>query len=236
MRGIRARVRARGAVVLLAAIVAVGLAGCAPEHGAGGDESASAAPPPTGTVGAAHLDDGYLVAGSGSTTLDTYIDPMCPICGAFESTNGRTISEAAAAGTLTVRVHPMNFLDRSSQGSAYSTRADAALTCVAARQPNKMLDYLSALYADQPEEGSKGLTDAKLVGLAHGVGADIDTCVKNGTYRSWVQSVNDKALAGPVAGTPHNRVEGTPTVLVNGDMFNGSVTDAAAFTAFLAAH
>jgi protein-disulfide isomerase len=227
--------------VLLAAIVAIGLAGCAPggsgDGGSGsGSASASSAPQPTGTVGAAHLDDGYLVAGSGTRTLDTYIDPMCPICGAFESTNGRTISDAAAAGTLTVRVHPMNFLDRSSQGTAYSTRADAALTCVAARQPNKVLDYLSALYADQPEEGSKGLTDAKLVALAQGVGADIGTCVKNGTYRSWVQSVNDKALAGPVAGTPHNRIEGTPTVIMGGDLYAGSVTDAAAFKAFLAAH
>lgn len=232
-------VRLRGFAILLAAVVAVGLAGCAPEHASGGGSgaaSASSAPPPTGTVGAAHLDDGYLVAGSGTTTLDTYIDPMCPICGAFESANGRTISAAAAAGTLTVRVHAMNFLDRSSQGSAYSTRADAALTCVAASQPNTVLDYLSTLYANQPEEGSKGLTDSKLVSLAQGLGADIGTCVKNGTYRAWVQSVNDKALAGPVAGTPHNRIEGTPTVIVDGDMYNGSVTDPAAFKAFLAAH
>lgn len=233
----------RVAAVLLAAVTALGLAGCAPSAsengGSGGDSpsaSASPHPLPTGTVGAAHLSDGYLVAGSGPTTLDTYIDPMCPICGAFESTNGGTIADAAAAGKVTVRVHPMNFLDRASQGTAYSTRADAALTCVAAGKPDALLDYLSSLYAHQPEEGSKGLTDARLIALAQGVGADIGSCVKNGTYRAWTQHVNDKALAGPVPGTPHNRIEGTPTVIVDGDMYTGSVTNAAAFKAFLAAH
>jgi len=231
--------RLRVAAVLFAAATAIALAGCAQAQGnagGGGTASASAHPLPSGTVGAAHLGDGYLVAGSGSRTLDTYIDPMCPICGAFESTNGKTIADAAAAGTLTVRVHTMNFLDRASQGTAYSTRADAALTCVAAREPDRMLDYLSALYANQPEEDSKGLSDDRLVTLAQGVGADIRSCVKDGRYRNWVQSVNDKALAGPVAGTPNNRIEGTPTVIVDGDMYNGSVTNAAAFKTFLAAH
>lgn len=244
--------RSRVAGVLLAATVAVALAGCSASGSGGsggtggsggsgtGDDAASgsssSSPLPTGTVGAAHLGDGYLVAGTGPTVVDTYIDPMCPICGAFESASGATIAAAVAAGKVTVRVHTMNFLDRSSQGTAYSTRADAALTCVAAREPHALLDYLSALYAHQPDEGSKGLTDDTLVALANGVGADIGSCVKAGTYRDWVQSVNDKALAGPVAGTPHNRIEGTPTVIVDGDMYPGSVTDAAAFTEFLASH
>lgn len=230
------RAAARLSAVLLAVVVVVSLAACAPES-TPTPSSSTNAPVATGTVGAAHLDDGYLVAGTGAKTIDMYFDAMCPVCGVFEHSNGKNITDAVNAGEVTLRLHPMTFLDRNAQGSEYSTRAAAALTCVAALEPRSMLAYLAGLYANQPEENSKGLDDAQLISLAKEAQAsDISSCVTAGTYRSWAQSVNEKALAGPVKGTPNNKIEGTPTVLVNGHMYGGNVDDAAAFSAFLAAN
>lgn len=230
------RLGTRLAVIALAITVAVGITGCSTTN-TPARASSSSASLATGTVGAAKLGAGYLEAGSGAKIVDLYFDPMCPICGAFEQANGKNLATAVNAGEITLRLHPMTFLDRSSQGTQYSTRAAAALTCVAALDQRNVLAYLAALYADQPEENSDGLTDAKLLSLAQGIGVStISTCVTDGTYRAWAQSVNDKALAGPVKGTPDNRIEGTPTVLVNGVMYKGTVNDATAFVSFLADH
>jgi Protein-disulfide isomerase len=231
------RAAARIAALALAAVVATGLAACsagAPSPAA--SSSASSSTLPTGTPGAAHLDDGYLQAGTGSKVVDLYFDAMCPICGTFEQANGKNLAEQVNAGNVTLRLHPMTFLDRGSQGTAYSTRAAAALTCVATLDERAVLAYLATLYANQPQENTPGLTDTKLVSLATGIGATgVAACVTAGTYRGWVQAVNDRALAGPVKGTPNNRIEGTPTVLVNGTMYPGAVNDAKAFSGFLAA-
>ena len=74
---------------LLTAAVAVVLAACtatpATTTGGGGHSSAAI---PTGVTGAADFDKGALVVGDGKTTVDTYIDPMCPYCGQFERANG----------------------------------------------------------------------------------------------------------------------------------------------------
>jgi protein-disulfide isomerase len=226
------------AVAALAAIAALGLAGCAPASDTGGSGSASSAPLPTGTVGAAHLDDGYLAAGTGPKTVDVYIDPMCPICGAFEQANGEQLANLVDAGTITLRLHPMTFLNRASQGTDYSTRAAAALTCVAAADStptgDTTLKYVAALFENQPKENSKGLADAKLIQLASGVGApDIMSCVTDGTYQGWVNRANDAALSGPIEGADIKAVEGTPTVLVNGKSYTGAVNDPQALAEFI---
>ena len=223
----------------IAAFVAVGVAGCAPESGAGapssGTSTASPPPIPTGTLGAAFFDEGYLLVGTGASVVDVYFDPMCPICGVFDKTNGAFLADQVDTGVISLRLHPMNFLNRFSQGTDYSSRAGSALTCVAANDESKTLAYFTALFAEQPKENSSGLTDEKLNEIAVSVGAtSVADCVANGSYTSWVQSVNDSALAGPIPGSDLKAVEGTPTTLVNGTMFTGSLTDAAAFEAFVA--
>lgn len=234
------------AASVVAVLIIFGVVGCAPASSGGspdGDSSGSSAPAlplPTGTVGAAHLDDGYLAVGTGNTIVDVYLDPLCPICGVFEETNGSQLGDLVDAGTITLRLHTMTFLDRASQGTGYSTRAAAALTCVAAADTtatgDTTLPYLAALFENQPEENSKGLTDKKLVELSNGVGApDITSCVTDGTYQGWVNQANDDALSGPIEGADIEAVQGTPTVLVNGTSFTGAVNDADALAAFIAA-
>ena len=223
-----------GAVLLGTAIVAV-LAACAPSGGTTADPSASStAKLPTGTNGAADFDNGALVVGDGSTKVSTYIDPMCPYCGQFERANGRALAEAVNKGTITLSVHPLNFLDPNSQGTNYSSRAGSALTCVAVSDPKATLTYLSALYADQPQEGSSGLTDAKLTSLAHGVGvSDADQCIASHKYASWLTSTTQAVLKGPIPGADITAIKGTPTVLVNGHQYGGDITDTKALLSFI---
>jgi protein-disulfide isomerase len=208
------------------------------EGGFAGATSAPSAPRaglPAGTVGAAHFDDGYLAVGAGAQTVDVYFDPMCPYCGQFEQTNGEQLAGLVADGTITLRLHSLTFLDQASQGTAYSTRASAALTCQATLNPAATLGYLAALFANQPAEGSEGRSDEQLVALAGG-GSDIAGCVASGDYRLWSQVNTEQALSGPIPGADITSIEGTPTVLVNGGIYSGSLTDPQGFAAFLGAH
>lgn len=223
-------VAAVAALAVLVVLVACS-SGAQPEPSA--SNSPSSGPVATGVVGAAHLDDGYLVVGDGAVTIDLYFDAMCPICGAFEEKHGERLAALVSSGAIALRLHPMTFLDRASQGTEYSTRAAAALTCVAAGQPAKTLDFFAALYVQQPEEGSSGLSDDMLTELAAGVDAEVGDCIADGRYRSWAQQVNERALDGPIPGAEIASIKGTPTLLRDGVVYSGNPLDGQALARFL---
>ena len=192
---------------------------------------------PTGQLGAAHFDDGYLAVGTGATIVDVYLDPICPFCRQFERTNGDQLAGLVADGDITLRLHSLTFLDWASQGTNYSSRASAALTCQATLNPAGTLDYLAALYANQPGQNTVGLGDDELVAMADGTGGtSIANCVADGEYLLWSQLNTENALNGPIPDAEITSVEGTPTVLVNGALYPGSPTYAQMFAAFLAAN
>lgn len=186
----------------------------------------------SGQIGAAHLDEGYLQVGTGRTVVDLYIDPMCPYCGQFDDANGYTLAALVDDDVITLRVHSLTFLDNASQGSEYSSRASAALTCEAAINPESTLDYLAALFADQPVEGTTGLSDDELVALSTG-GASIADCVNDGEYLAWSQQNTQDALTGPIDGAEIPAIQGTPTLLVDGSPYPGAINDNVALTEFI---
>jgi protein-disulfide isomerase len=225
------------AAVLLAALVTVGIAACAATPAGQGTTTAATVALPTGTVGAVNFDAGYLAVGTGKKSVDLYIDPMCPYCQEFEKVNGAQLAGAVSGGSITLRLHPLTFLDRSSNGTSYSSRASAALTCVASLDPKNTLGYLGLLYSNQPAEGSDGLTDAQLETFATGLGApSIADCIAKGTYQAWAQFNTNKALTGPLPGADIKAIQGTPTIIVNGHTYPGSITDTAAFASFLSSN
>ncbi|MDJ0377821.1 thioredoxin domain-containing protein [Cryobacterium sp. PH31-L1] len=193
----------------------------------------STAPLPTGQLGAADFDGGYLEFGTGAVIVDEYVDPMCPFCAQFETTNGELLAAGVESGVITLRVHALTFLDRLSEGTNYSSRASAALTCQATLNPDHTLEFLSSLFANQPSEQTAGLSNGALSALATG-GASIADCVESGDYEGWSQQNTETALAGPIDGAEIPAVSGTPTVLVDGVLYTGSLTDTAEFSAFVA--
>lgn len=231
------RLRRIVAAAVLAVAVTAGVASCS-LLGGNSNVPVATAKPATGTDGAANFDGGYVSAGSGPKKVDLWFDPMCPVCGAFEKSNGTTLANAVKDGSITLRLHPLTFLDRASNGTGYSTRASAALVCVAVHEPERTLEYYQALFADQPEENSSGLTDTQLAKLAtdHGI-TDISGCIdRSGPYQAWAQANTAHSQSGPITvdGTKVlDNIQGTPTVLVNGKQYTGSISDEKEFASFL---
>jgi len=232
------RLRRAAAALVLAVGIVTGVAACSLLGGASSVPVATDAPP-KGTDGAVDFDGGFISVGDGAKKVDIWFDAMCPVCGAFEQANGATLAGAVDDGSITLRLHPLTFLDAASNGTGYSTRAAAALTCVAVTDENAVLPFYQALFTDQPEENSSGLTDKELAKRAADAGAgDISSCLSDsGPYQAWAQANTANSQKGPIevdGKKALDTIKGTPTVLVNGTQYPGGVTDKKAFTAFLA--
>ncbi|CAH0147858.1 DsbA family protein [Microbacterium foliorum] len=163
------------------------------------------APGPTPEGAIINQDSGAITIGNGEDTVDTYIDFMCPICNQFEQQYGEQLQTAANNDKITLNIHPIAILDFRST-TDYSSRSAAAMYCVAENDPDVALDYMAALFENQPAEGSAGLDDAQLKEYAKQVGADgsVD-CISDKTY-----------LKFPVAQAKAHEIKGTPTIEVNG--------------------
>ena len=234
------RLRRAAAAVVLAVGVVTSVAACSLLGGPSNVPIATDAPP-KGTDGAVDFDGGFITVGDGAKKVDIWFDAMCPICGAFEKANGATISGAVDDGSITLRLHPLTFLDAASNGTGYSTRAAAALTCVAVTDKNAVLPFYEALFTDQPQENSDGLSDKELAKRASDAGAgDISACLADsGPYKAWAQGNTANSQKGPIevdGKKALDTIKGTPTVLVNGKQYPGAVDDKKAFREFLASH
>ncbi|NYE96307.1 protein-disulfide isomerase [Psychromicrobium silvestre] len=143
-----------------------------------------------------------------------YLDFMCPFCNDFEKTNSTVLKDLANAGSITYEYRPITILDSSSAGTNYSSRAAAAAAAVAATAPDKYVDFVGKLYENQPQENSTGLTNDQLKQFAKDLGANIDSAVDSRTYRPLVAYTNQLALA--------HGLKGTPTILVDGQTYQGT--------------
>ena len=169
-------------------------------------------------------------------SIVVYLDYMCPFCGQFDTTNAQQLDEAVSSGAATLAIHPIGFLDNASQGSRYSTRAANAFACVANHEPDKALDVNTALFAQQPEENTRGLTNDELVTLVEGAGVTDDqvaSCITGGDFEDWVASATERALNDPIPNSSLDKLASTPLVLVNGQQYQGSLTEANVFAQFV---
>ncbi len=156
----------------------------------------------TGVVGEG-LDDSRV-------RVDIYLDFMCPICGYFEVTQGPTLEKLRADGTADVFYHPISILDRASQNTEFSTRSASAAALIAEEAPDTFLPFLQAMFINQPEENTTGLTDAQIQDIATSVGVPDDVVAKipDHAYASWVRSATEQASI--------DGMKGTPSVAING--------------------
>jgi len=158
-----------------------------------------------------NAETGAIAVGDGSNDLATYIDFMCPICGDFEEIYGPTIEGLVDDGSITLNIHPISILDRASQGTKFSTRAANAMYCVAVADADASLPFMTAMFDNQPEEGTSGLSDEQILAIAAASGVTgIDSCVNDGTYSKYVTSITESTPVQPGAAGI-----GTPTVLLN---------------------
>ncbi|MFT3862484.1 DsbA family protein [Micropruina sp.] len=170
-------------------------------------------------------DTGALRFGTGPVTVSVYADFMCPYCGQFERANSDYLDQAVAAGTITLEIYPLSFLDEQSSGARFSTRAANALATVANADPSAALRFNQLVYANQPSEGSSGLTDEQLTAFATqaGASADVAASISRETYTPWVEQITQQAFG--------TGIKQTPTVKINGTEFTGNLFTAGALKA-----
>jgi protein-disulfide isomerase len=192
------------AVVLVAA-VAIGIGALLARPGS------NDAVTPTYTASASGA---VVTVGTGPVVVDVYEDYLCPICQQFERTYGNEITQALNAGQITVHYHSIAILDSRTNPPGYSTRAaNAALCSVPA---GIYPAYHAKLYAEQPNEGSSGLTNQQLIDTGTQLGAkgNFASCVNSGTNSAAVTAATTAAEADPALQT--DGAFGTPTVAIGG--------------------
>lgn len=204
----RRRTLVVSAAVVAVLVLAVGVGIVVQTTRSGGSGDAAGAPP-QGTVDTYAIPRGET---SAPVTLTVYEDFQCPACRTVESYLKPTIDQYVERGTLRVEYRPIAFLDNAST-TDYSSRALGAAACVlheAGRDAFVQMHDL--LYANQPPEGTAGLSDEQLADLAQRAGADraaVSTCMEENRFADWVDAATEQASK--------EGVNATPTLLVNGE-------------------
>lgn len=176
--------------------------------------------------------DDVGTAGEGDVDLTIYFDYMCPYCGQFDEINSADLDAMLEEGDVTITYHPVSILDRLSAGSSYSTRSVNATAIVADKSPEHFTAFVTAMYEDQPAEGTSGRSDAEIAEIAESVGvpSDVtatftdtvsgtfDTQDEEGLEGTWRTFAPWSAAATEQAGTDVPEFS-TPTVLINGEPF-----------------
>jgi protein-disulfide isomerase/uncharacterized membrane protein YphA (DoxX/SURF4 family) len=201
-----------GVVVLLIALIGVGVqASRAKIQGSLSATNATVA-------------NGVVFGKSAAATVDVYEDFQCPHCLAFEKAVGKTMDSDVRANKAQVRFHTLAFLDSSSNGNRYSSRAANAGLCASDVSVDDFVAYHNILFGRykgkqvQPTEGSGGRTDdqleayAQAAGIPNGKLSTFDSCVSTDQHKALVQAITEHASAAGV--------NATPTVKVNGKSIN----------------
>lgn len=175
----------------------------------------------------------------GVVDIQIVVDYLCELCAEFEQSNGEFISTLVESGAATVEYRPISVLTSQSAGTRYSLRAANAAACVANSSPSSFKSFHERLFSQQPDVGTAGLDDAQLVEIAQATGATsstVEQCITDLTFESWVRAATDRARNGPLAvrDAEVDGIEGTPTVFVNGQIYEYSYPfDRGEFTQFV---
>ena len=164
-------------------------------------------------------DYGVTIGDPGAPhSMVVYEDFLCPACGGFEEESGERLAELADAGEVYVDYRPFVLL--SSFGD-YSARATEAFGVVLAESgPEVAKEFHDLLFADQPEEGADSYPDADwLVAKAVEAGAD------EAAVRPGIEAGEGDFSEGATAEAVAANVNRTPTVILDGESFTGTVDE-----------
>lgn len=144
-----------------------------------------------------------------------YEDFQCPFCKMFEDSAGDFLKQSVVDGDITLEWHPLAVLNNASK-DRYSTRSLNAAACVL--DSTDIKTYIAMhdlLFADQPKENTKGLSDAKLAALAQQAGAgDLSSCIDGAKFGPWTKKVSEQAIS--------DGLRSTPTIAISGRKVSGA--------------
>lgn len=203
-----------------------------------GDTAGEDAPGDNAAAGGTGSDDAAATSGanaSGVPQVTVYVDYQCPHCLSFEQANLPMLSDELAAGAISLAVHPVALMDNASQGTDFSSRAANAAVCVAEHQPDAFLDVNQELFDLQGAAAQGSVNDEVLTGAVADAGAgssEVRSCIVDREFDGWVRDATDQAVSDPSLAGPSGRF-GTPTVLVDGQRFEGNPESSEALAAFI---
>jgi hypothetical protein len=154
-----------------------------------------------------HTPEGGVLLGSDDADhrMVLFEDPQCPYCRRFEETAGEVLKTAREAGQLAVEYRMRCFL------GVESVRADNALALAA--EAGRFDELRTALFSNQPEEGSGGFAteDLQELGQLAGLSSpDFVAGVRDGRYFAWVLKVEAALQEEDPQGTPAAWLDGQP--------------------------
>ena len=181
--------------------------------------------PQTAATYPVSVDGVVVTAGqpAAPVTIDVYEDFLCPFCERFETRNSDALTAALNEGKAKVNYHALNILDARTTPPGYSTLAANAALCAV---PAGIWPALHArLFAEQPAEGSAGLTAAQLsaIGTSLGAGPGFTQCAEGNGNAAAITAATAAASADP--GLQTDGQFGTPTIAVGGQKIDVSDSD-----------
>lgn len=180
----------------------------------------------------ASVDTGVTVGeATAPAKLVAYEDFQCPVCNNFEQVVGPTLANLVALGKVQIQYHPVGFLDRSSNGNEYSSRAANAAICASDYSVEMFSQYHAYLYGKvdgtnvQPTEGSDGRSDAELIGY-FGKAVPTATEDQKSGFAACVTGDNNKAFVQKLTDNASKKgINSIPTVSLNGKAIDNPASD-----------
>lgn len=207
--------------------------GAASQQGSIADATPSATP--NGSAAATPTPDPSASVAA-PVDIRVYVDYLSPGAREWQLANVEQLTTWVDEGAATLSYHPVSMLTAKSNGTKYSLRAAAAAACVATHDEAVFFAYNTELLSRQPAMDTDGFSDVELADLAQAVGAsnpaDLRECIEGGDFVEWAKDATERAVSG-IPDTDGLELSGTPTILVNGQPYLGSLADAAEFSQFV---
>lgn len=145
--------------------------------------------------------------------IDIFEDFQCPICKLFEEPIGGYLTSLIKDKKAQVTYHPLSFLGNDSADDE-SIAASNAAYCAA--DEDKFIDMHKALYVVQSQAENSGfLNNKNLIAIGKKAG------ISSPTFEACI--TNKSKMMNVVAATQsmaRYKVQGTPTTLINGEVWN----------------
>ena len=154
-------------------------------------------------------DSGIVFNKESAPQIDIWEDFQCPFCRQFEEAIGSYVETLARTNDAKVVYHMASFLGQE------SVRAANAAYC--SIPEGRFLDYHKALYTIQGAENSGLFSNKNLFEVGKRLGitsAEFESCVNDGKNSETVKKVADSM--------EKNKVNSTPTVFINGELWKPS--------------
>jgi protein-disulfide isomerase len=157
---------------------------------------------------------------SAANKVVIYEDFLCPFCGELEKQTRDDLTQLAADGKVQVEYRPFDLLGNGDP-SSYSVRAAGAFSIVLDKSGSDIAKkFHDLLYENQPSEQSSSFpTSADLADLAVQAGAkesDVRDAIEGDEGTPWVTKATSAASSAGV--------RSTPTILLNGEVFQDGRT------------